>query len=108
MKKMRYWVEVTGDFQWQLRLKGEMGLNAPMISRYKNMLSNIHKGDIILHHIVTSRAISKEHESAVIGISKVKNKMYTYGKKVIVDLEDSLELLILIKLKELFKYQKTI
>jgi len=97
---MQYWIEVTGDYQWQLRLKGDIGLNVPVATRYKNMLSKIDVGDIVLHHITTARAMVKEHKSTIVGISKIKSKMSIIGKKLLIDLNNSIELPHPIKLKD--------
>jgi len=88
---MRYWIEVTGDYQWELRLKGKLGLNAPNTRRYANFFKEIDKGDIILHHITTQRALKDDHKSSIVGISKAKSKMYEDGNKLLVDLKDSSE-----------------
>jgi hypothetical protein len=96
---MRFWIEVSGDHQWEKKKTGEMGLNAPHCMRYNNLLTKITPGDIILHYITTSDARIKEHKSSIVGITKAKTKMYASGKKIFVDLEDQKEFPFPIKLK---------
>jgi len=101
---MSIWIEVTGNYQWQLRLSGTMGLNSPVNTRYKNMLCKINNGDIVLHHITTQRSEKKELASSIVGISKVKTKMQILSK-LLVDLEETTGFPIPIRFKEYSKIE---
>ena len=89
---MQFWIEITGDIQWDLRLKGELGLNAPLSKRYRKLLKKIKENDIILHHIPAKRAEQDSHKSAIVGISKVVSEMDNREDKLLVYLEDTIEL----------------
>jgi predicted RNA-binding protein len=97
---MRFWLEVSGDYQWQKKVIGELGLNAPDCLRYINLLSKIAPGDIILHYITTGDARIKGHQSAIVGISKAKTEMKSFRKKIFIDLEAQKAFPYPIKLKD--------
>jgi len=98
---MRFWLEVSSEYQWQKKIIGDLGLNAPNSTRYNNLLNKIIPQDIILHYI-TSGGDSrlKHHQSAIVGISKVKTIMYISRKKIFIDLEAQKELPFPIKKKD--------
>jgi predicted RNA-binding protein len=97
---MRFWIEVADDYQWEKKIVGELGLNAPNSYRYRNLLSKVNPGDIILHYITASNAKIKEHQSSIVGISKTKTKMCLSGDKLFIDLERQKEFPCPIKLKD--------
>lgn len=89
---MQFWIEVTGDRQWSLRLNGELGLNAPLSKRYRKILKKIKENDVILHHITTKRAEESSHKGAIVGISKAVSKMSNDEDKLLVCLNDTIEI----------------
>ena len=100
---MKFWLEVTGQYQWELRKNGEIGLHAPTKTRYKNMLRDIKIGDIVIHYITAARASGLNLRSSIVGISKAKSNMKINGNRYVVDVEKVLKLPIPIKFKEYSK-----
>ena len=102
---MQYWIEVTGDYQWELRKKGKIGLHCQITNRYFNMIKEIHKGDIVLHYCSGMRTYIKKLKSSLLGISKVKSDIYTERGKYVIDIQNILEFKHLIKFKDFSKIE---
>jgi len=100
---MRAWMEISSEYRFQRKLSGKSGLYAPSMTRYKNMLKQIKKGDIILHYITKSDAINKSHESAIIGISLAVSSMNENGTRLTLDLSNTVELAYPVNIKDLKK-----
>ncbi|KPL02067.1 MAG: hypothetical protein AMJ90_06910 [candidate division Zixibacteria bacterium SM23_73_2] len=83
---MRYWIEISSEYRFQKKVSNLEGLYAPASTRYKNMLKEVNKDDIVLHYITGYLAIKKEHKSTIIGVSIVKSKMNILDKKLNIDL----------------------
>ncbi len=89
---MKYWIEVSDGWSWDLLLKGKRGLYAPNKKRYATMFKGIDRGDIVIHYLITQMTKDKEKKSSIIGLSRVKSKAYVRENQIIVDLEKITEL----------------
>lgn len=98
-------MEISSEYRFQKKLSGESGLYAPSMTRYKNMLKQIKKGDIILHYITKSDAINKSHQSTIIGISLADSSMNEYGTRLTLDLSNLVELAYPVNIKDLKKME---
>ncbi len=98
-------MEISSEYRFQKKLSGKSGLYAPSMTRYKNMLKQIKKGDIILHYITKSDAINKSHESAIIGISLADSSMNENGTRLTLDLSNIVELAYPVNIKDLKKME---
>lgn len=102
---MQYWIEVSSEYRFKQKLAKEQGLYAPSINRYKIMLKQVEKGDLILHYIIQTGA-SKNYGSAIIGISLVSSKPERSTSRISVNLSQTNQLPIAIKHAEIKKIGK--
>lgn len=100
---MRAWIEISSEYRFRKKLSGENGLYAPSMTRYVNMLRRIQRGDVVLHYITKSDAMSKSSESSIVGISLADSYMIENGTRLTLDLSNTAELSIPVNIKELKK-----
>ena len=84
---MKYWIEVSSEYRFDQKLKGNSGLYAPNTQRYINMLKHIRTGDIILHYIVSGGTHNKSYASSIVGLSYTDSNMIIQDTKITVDIK---------------------
>jgi len=89
---MNVWIEVSSEYRFTQKLKGESGLVAPASTRYINMLEGVKPGDIVLHYITASGCVKNEYRSSIVGVSRVVSKMSDKGDRVAYSIKDTIEL----------------
>ena len=98
---MKCWIEVSSEYRFKQKKKGESGLYAPFSTRYYNMMQPLSLGDIIMHYIVAIGTVNNDFASSIVGISKTASDIENEGSRLIASLENIVILPIPIKLKEI-------
>lgn len=95
---MKVWIEVTGgDWGWTGKVATstsgkKRGLKAPATGRYRNMMSQVRHGDIVMTHLTSSNTLKKEWKSSLVGVSTIAGNCYQRGNTLYFDTQDDLEL----------------
>lgn len=75
----------------QSEFRREKRPESPPSVRYKNTVSQVRRGDIVVTHLTPSNTVRKEWKSSLVGASTVARESYQRGNTLYVETLDDLE-----------------